>query len=194
MSEGEYNRKGWNKNIFFSILYFKITIVIISSQMFAVILRPRPRHTHTWCIGSAQSNGTTYSGHLYYYIPIVSNLILHNYQHWYTFHQRNLSKIYSRSSFIHTTHLWGKAIIPKSTDIINDLPRFSNKSGNDPETEFHSCTNKYTHWLLAQSYKYSIPWRLSPSSSNWVFKWLANLHFGFKNCLCLGFFFKGMAL
>lgn len=155
---------------------------------------PTPTPTpHTQHTGSSQGNRTTYSGH-FYFSPIVSSLILHSYWHWYTFHRRNLTKIYNRSSFIHPVPLWGKAIIPKPTDIINDLPRFSNKSGNDPETEFHSCTNKYTHWLSAQSYKYSIPWHLGLSSSNWVFKRLANAHFGFKNCLCLGFFFKGMAL
>lgn len=183
---------------YFSLLYFKITIIVISSQMFVVtglegVSIPTPTPTpHIPHTGSSQGNCTTYSGHLYY--SIVSALIIHSFWHRYTFHRGNLTKIYNTSSFLHTAHLRSKAIIPKPTDIINDLPRFSNKSRNDPETEFHSCINKYTHWLSAQSYKYSFPWHLGLSSSNWVFKWLANAHFGFKNCLCLGFFFKGMAL
>lgn len=82
-----------------------------------VCVPPNPSPA-TCCMGRPQSN-------LYYYNPIVSTLTLHNYQHWYTSHQRNLSKIYNRNTFIHIAHLWGKAIIPKSTDIINDLPRFS---------------------------------------------------------------------
>lgn len=176
-------------------LYFTISVVIISSKMFVVMgvervcVPPPPAQPHAaWeALRAALLS-------LFCALVLSHSYCQHNYQHWYTSHQRNLSKIYNRHTFIHTAHLWGKAIIPKSTDIINALPRFSNKSGNDPETEFHSCTNKYTHWLSARCYKYSIPWHLDLFSSNWVFKWLANPHVGIKNCLCLGFFLKVMAL